>query len=69
MSGFDWAGLMRHGLRGLGLAPAEFWALTPVEFLVKLGLDGAEAPLNRARLFELAARFPDVTKGTDDGDH
>jgi uncharacterized phage protein (TIGR02216 family) len=70
VSGFDWPGLMRHGLRGLGLAPAEFWALTPAELLVKLGLDGGQAaPLNRARMFELAARFPDVKKGTDDGDN
>ena len=70
MSGFDWPGLIRHGLRGLGLAPAEFWALTPAEFLVKLGYDGAQsAPLNRARLFEMAARFPDIEKGTGDGDH
>lgn len=68
MSGFDWPGLMRHGLHGLGLSPAEFWALTPAEFLVKLGHDGGQtAPLNRARLFELAAAFPDVKKGMGDG--
>lgn len=69
MAGFDWPGLMRHGLCGLGLSPAEFWALTPVEFLMKLGLEGGAAPLNRARLFELAAQFPDVAKGADNGDH
>jgi uncharacterized phage protein (TIGR02216 family) len=56
---FDWAGLMRHGLRGLGLRPAEFWALTPVELMVLLGRDGSEAPLGRARLAELAQAFPD----------
>lgn len=68
MSGFDWPGLMRHGLRGLGLSPRDFWALTPAEFLMLMGHEGGgNAPLNRARLFELAAQFPDLKKGTDDG--
>lgn len=60
---FDWAGLMRHGLRGLGLRPAEFWALTPLELMVLLGRDSSEAPLGRARLAELAQAFPD--QGSD----
>ena len=48
MSGaLDWAGLMRAGLHGLGLRPAEFWALTPVELQLMLGRDGAAAPLAR----------------------
>ena len=56
----DWPGLMRVGLRGLGLRPAEFWALTPAELLILLGADqGADGPLGRARLEELAAQFPD----------
>ncbi len=68
MSRFDWPGLMRLGLRGLGLSPAEFWALTPAELRLMLGLDGGGmAPLGRARLEELAAAFPDVRKGTSDG--
>ncbi|GKY88733.1 rcc01693 family protein [Sinisalibacter aestuarii] len=62
---FDWAGLMRLGLRGLGLKPAEFWALTPAELLVLLGRDGAESPLGRARLEELARAFPDHGSGQD----
>ncbi len=67
MSGFDWAGLMRQGLRGLGLSPAEFWALTPAELMLMLGQEGgATAPLGRARLMELAAAYPDV-KGTGHG--
>ncbi|PQO21876.1 hypothetical protein C2I36_16015 [Rhodobacteraceae bacterium WD3A24] len=69
---FDWAGLQRAGLGGLGLSPAVFWALTPRELLLMLGLDGGAAPLSRARLEELAARFPDAVKerrenGTDRG--
>lgn len=68
MKGFDWPGLMRHGLRGLGLRPAEFWALTPAELLVLLGQDGAgPGPLDRARLMELAAAFPDMKEGVENG--
>ncbi|ROU02403.1 rcc01693 family protein [Histidinibacterium lentulum] len=60
MARLDWAGLMRAGLRGLGLRPAEFWALTPVELALMLGAEaGAPAPMMRARLEELAARYPD----------
>lgn len=61
----DWAGLMRAGLRGLGLKPAEFWALTPAELMLMLGMGAAEAPMARARLAELAAAYPD--KGARDG--
>jgi len=56
---FDWPGLMRLGLRGLGLRPHEFWALTPAELMLMLGRDGASAPLDRARLEALAQAFPD----------
>jgi len=59
VSGFDWAGLMRAGLRGLGLTPAEFWRLTPVELLVMLGVEAGPAPITRARLEELARAYPD----------
>ncbi|MCA8870029.1 MAG: phage tail assembly chaperone [Rhodobacteraceae bacterium] len=63
MNGFDWPALMRAGLGGLGLRPQEFWDLTPVELLLMLGLDGGGAPrLNRARLHELSAEFPDETR-------
>ena len=64
MSAFDWPGLMRAGLAGLRLTPAEFWALTPAELMVMLGQTGAPAALSRARLEELARRFPDSEKGT-----
>ncbi len=58
----DWAGLLRRGLLDLRLRPAEFWALTPVELMVMLGLEQAAPPLTRARLAELAAAFPDRTR-------
>lgn len=56
----DWAGLMRAGIGGLRLRPAEFWALTPAELRLMLGVGAATVPpLSRARLEELAAAFPD----------
>lgn len=45
-----------HG--GLGLRPDQFWALTPAELALMLGVEG-RAVMTRARLDELAARFPD----------
>jgi uncharacterized phage protein (TIGR02216 family) len=66
--GIDWRGLLRAGLHGLGLEPAVFWRLTPVELRIMLGAEQVAPPLTRARLAELAAAFPDSTKkGTDYG--
>lgn len=60
MSGrLDWPGLMRAGLRGLGLRPAEFWALTPAELQLMLGRDGGASPLARDRLEALLRAYPD----------
>lgn len=60
MTGFDWPVLMRAGLRGLGLSPAEFWDLTPAELRLLLG-EGSEAkPMGRSRLDELMTAFPDT---------
>lgn len=63
----DWAGLMRAGLRDLGLEPSRFWQLTPVELRIMLGVETAVPPLSRARLEELAAAFPDLKKRAKDG--
>ena len=60
--GLDWPGLMRAGLRGLGLRPAEFWALTPAELALMLGQGAGVPPLSRARLADLAARWPDAPR-------
>jgi uncharacterized phage protein (TIGR02216 family) len=57
--GLDWPGLMRAGMRGLGLRPAEFWALCPAELAFLMGVGAASAPMGRARLMELARAFPD----------
>lgn len=67
MIGLDWRGLMQAGLHGLRLTPAQFWALTPLELQVMLGLSHIAAPMARAQLAELEARFPDVQKETENG--
>lgn len=59
MATFDWPGLLRAAIFGRGLSPDEFWALTPVELLTALGLEGGGAPLTRVRLNELLALYPD----------
>lgn len=71
MSGpaFDWAALLRIGLHQLRLTPSEVWALTPLEFLILLGIEGGPPPMARARLEELARSFPDGPHGPKtDGD-
>lgn len=67
MSRIDWPGLMRAGILGLGLAPEAFWRLTPLELRIMLGADRTTPALTRTRLEELAAAFPDIRKGGEDG--
>jgi len=66
MSGVDWPALMRAGLRGLGLRPWEFWALTPAELEMMLGKPAGVAPLMRDRLEDLMKDFPDGEEGERD---
>lgn len=66
--GLDWPGLMRAGLRGLGLRPGEFWDLTPAELALMLGIDFGAAAMTRARLGDLMARFPDGAAAGGAGD-
>ncbi len=56
---------MRAGVRGLGLRPSEFWALTPAELHLLLGGEGA-APLRRSGLDALMAAYPDKQGDQDD---
>ena len=65
MSGIDWPGLLRARLGGLGLRPAQFWALTPAELALMLGNPKAVPPMNRARLEEMARAWPDGEIGPD----
>ncbi len=59
MSLIDWPALMRAGIGRYRLQPDLFWALTPAEFMLMLGIDVANAPLTRHGLEALAAAFPD----------
>ena len=63
----DWPALMRAGMRGLGLKPAEFWALTPAELELMLGNAGGVSPLVRSRLDELMRAYPDSEGEVKDG--
>nr|WP_259945961.1 rcc01693 family protein [Jannaschia sp. W003] len=56
---------MRAGMRGLGLAPAAFWRLTPAELAFLLGVEGGRLPMDRAGLEALARRFPDKEDGDE----
>ena len=59
--------MLRAGLTHLRLKPWEFWALTPAELMLMLGLGRATRPMARDRLTELTQRFPDLSKGPCDG--
>lgn len=65
--GFDWDLLMRFGLGALGLAPRDFWRMTPVEFDAamkgRMGRFHDENAMTRGRLEALVARFPDQRRG------
>ena len=69
MSGprFDWPALLRAGVQGLGLRPAEFWALTPAELSLMLGEQSGPRPMARDGLEALLAAFPDETEEMTDG--
>jgi len=57
--GLDWRGLLRAGLHDLRLTPDQFWALTPAELAVMMGLEAAPVPMTRDRLASLSQRYPD----------
>lgn len=60
---FDWDFLMRFGLGALGLAPRDFWRMTPREFDAaakgRAGVFRDGRPMTRTRFDALAARYPD----------
>lgn len=64
---FDWPALMRAGMQGLGLRPAEFWALTPVELRLMLGERTGVRPMARDGLDALLRAFPDSQGEMRDG--
>jgi len=67
MNGFNWPALMRAGMRGAGMRPADFWALTPAELMLMCGQDAAQAPMSRSGLDALAAAFPDGDERMQNG--
>lgn len=63
MTPFPWAEAMRLGLGVLRLPPEAFWKMTPRELAAAASALGGMAgtpPLKRARLDELARRYPDM---------
>lgn len=69
---FDWDLLMRFGLGALGLAPRDFWRMTPAEFDAavkgRAGIfsarSGKRPGMTRERFGALSARFPDEGRPT-----
>ena len=59
MTSLDWPELLRVGVRGLGLKPDEFWALTPAELQLMLGDPGKSGPLLSSGLEALMSAYPD----------
>ena len=54
---FPWRAAMRFAVGELGIAPHDFWRMTPRE-LAMLVPDGV-VPLDRERLRSLIERYPD----------
>ncbi|MGV6839073.1 MAG: phage tail assembly chaperone [Planktomarina sp.] len=54
-----WGDMLRLGLARLHLRPDQFWALTPAELMLMLGLDPSSGALSRDGLSDLMAQFPD----------
>lgn len=61
MTRMDWPGLLEAGLHRLRLTPVQFWALTPYELQLMLGIAQAHAPMGRARFDDLLRAYPDMT--------
>ncbi len=61
-----WADMLRLGLSQLRLTPQQFWALTPAELMLMLGLAPGAGALTRDGLADLMAAFPDVEKDKND---
>jgi uncharacterized phage protein (TIGR02216 family) len=57
---------MEFGLGVLGLAPTQFWTMTPRElhaaYAARTGAYGESKPIERARFEHLMATFPDKDK-------
>jgi uncharacterized phage protein (TIGR02216 family) len=60
---FDWDFLMRFGLGVLGLAPRDFWRMTPREFEAAIkgrtGQIDTSPGIGRSEMLRLSLQFPD----------
>lgn len=66
--GMDWPGLMRVGIGGLRLSPADFWRLTPAELALMVGDPVGVRPMDRCGFDRLRQAWPDDgRKHRDDG--
>jgi uncharacterized phage protein (TIGR02216 family) len=52
-------------MNGLGLHPAEFWALTPAELKIMLGTAAARTPMLSDGLEALMTLYPDAKEEDD----
>lgn len=62
----DWSALMRAAIGARGMAPAQFWSLSPAELMVMLG-GGRQMPMGRDGLADLLRDFPDDPADEDIG--
>lgn len=60
-----WAERLRFAVRGLGLSPNEFWALTLAEWRALTAPAPGSAPISRAHLDALLAAHPDLARHGD----
>lgn len=63
VDGVDWQSLMRFGLGVLGIAPQDFWNMTPPELTAaaegRFGPASNSPSLDRTAFEDLARQFPD----------
>jgi len=55
----NWTDWMTAAVHGAGISLDAFWGLTPAELMFLLGKTQNIQPLNRDRLAQLCAQFPD----------
>ena len=63
MGQFDWAAILKAGVRGTGLPPDAIWKLSPAELLLLVGPEVGGKPLGRSGLDALLTHFPDEDGG------
>ncbi len=56
-----WPQLMQFAFGHLRLSPDQFWSMTPIELecAIRFHVGSSQLPLERARLEDLVAQYPD----------